>query len=265
MTVESALRTAPAWFTKTIIDEAAVSGTPLLLVVLVAGYFLVSALSKALNSLQNYCTEWLGQNVVHDLRNDLYRHLQSQSMAFYDANQTGQLMSRVTTDVSQVQSFASSGVVRILDAAVGLAIYLGVLLLLDVQLTLIALTAVPAIILIQMRLRRITGIFRELQRMMAQLTSILQENVASIKLVKAFNRERYESERFLTQYWNVRTKRLDSTRIMSAWSQVQEVSTALSAVLVLFFGAQRVMEGSMTIGGLVAFQAYVQMLWSPVR
>jgi subfamily B ATP-binding cassette protein MsbA len=89
--------------------------------------------------------------------------------------------------------------------------------------------------------------------------------VASIKLVKAFNRERYESERFLRQYWDVRSKRLDSTRIMGAWSQVQEVSTALSSVLVLFFGAQRVMEGSLTVGGLIAFQAYVQMLWSPVR
>ena len=99
-----------------------------------------------------------------------------------------------------------------------------------------------------MRVRRITGIFRELSRMMAVLTGILQENVAAIKLVKAFNREGYESDRFLEQYWAIRNRRLRSTRLMQGWSQVQEVSTALSNVLVLYFGALRVMDGSLTIG-----------------
>ncbi|MGH2368789.1 MAG: ABC transporter ATP-binding protein, partial [Chloroflexota bacterium] len=265
MTVESAIRAAPAWFSKTIIDGAPTNGTPWVLFGLVLGFFLVSGAAKALSSIQNYCTELLGQSVVHDLRNDLYRHLQSQSMSFYDTNQTGQLMSRVTSDVSQVQSFVANGVIRIMGAAVGIAIYLALLFALDMQLTLIALSAAPVIILIQLRIRGIMGIYRELRRMMAQLTNILQENVSAFKLVKAYSREPYESKRFLDQYWAVRSRRLRSTRIMGAWSQTQEVSTALSSVLVLYFGAQRVMDGSLTIGGLFAFQAYVLMLWQPVR
>jgi len=236
------MRLAPAWITRTIIDEAVATGTFKDLLWLVAGLFAVTGVAKALNSLQNYLTEWLGQNVVHDLRNDLYRHLQAQSMSFFDANQTGQLMSRVTSDVSQVQSFVASGTIRILDAAVGIVIYLVVLLALDVQMTLVALAALPVIVFCQVRIRRITRIYRELQRMMGRLTGILQENVASIKLVKAYGREAHESQRFLTQYWQIRTKRMDTTRLMGAWSQAQEVSTALAATLVLFVGAQRVME-----------------------
>ncbi|MBI3972127.1 MAG: ABC transporter ATP-binding protein [Chloroflexi bacterium] len=265
MTTESVMRTVPAWLTKLIIDEAAVYGSVQSVVGLTAGLFLVTAVARALNSLQNYSTESLGQNVVHDLRNDLYRHLQSQSMSFYDAHQTGQLMSRVTSDVSQVQFFASNGIIRILDATFGILVYIGVMMALDVQLTLIALSATPIIILVQLRIRTITAIYRELQRMMARLTGILQENVAAIKLVKAYNREQYESDRFLSEYWRIRTRRLWVTRKMGAWSQVQEVSTAFASVLVLYFGAQRVMDGTLTIGGLFAFQAYVLMLWQPVR
>ena len=265
MTSESALRLAPAWFTRTIIDEAVVTGTFKDLLWLVAGLFVVTGVARALNSLQNYLTEWLGQNVVQDLRNDLYRHLQAQSMSFFDANQTGQLMSRVTSDVSQVQSFVASGTIRILDAAVGIVIFLGVLLALDVQMTLVALVALPVIVFCQLRIRRITRIYRDLQRMMGRLTGILQENVASIKLVKAYGREAHESQRFLAQYWQIRTKRMDTTRLMGAWSQAQEVSTALAATLVLFVGAQRVMEGALTVGTLVQFTSYVAMLWGPIR
>ena len=265
MTAEAAVRTAPAWFSAVVIDRAAADGTPWFLFLVVLGYFGVSAVARALAAVQNYCTEWLGQSVVHDLRNSLYRHLQSKSMSFYDVNQTGQLMSRVTGDVGQVQQFVASGVVRVLDSAVSIAIFLAVMLALDVQLTLVALSAAPVIFLTQLRVRRTRGTYREIQRLMAQLSNILQENVAAVKLVKAYNREPHEHRRFLDQYWQVRTRRLETTRVMGAWSQVQETATALSGVLVLVFGAIRVMEGSLTVGQLFAFQAYVGMLWGPVR
>ncbi|HEX2324811.1 MAG TPA: ABC transporter ATP-binding protein [Chloroflexota bacterium] len=265
MTAEAAVRTAPAWFSAVVIDRAAADGTPWFLFLVVLGYFGVSAVARALAAVQNYCTEWLGQSVVHDLRNSLYRHLQSKSMSFYDVNQTGQLMSRVTGDVGQVQQFVASGVVRVLDSAVSITIFLAVMLGLDVQLTLVALSAAPVIFLTQLRVRRTRGTYREIQRLMAQLSNILQENVAAVKLVKAYNREPHEHRRFLDQYWQVRTRRLETTRVMGAWSQVQETATALSGVLVLVFGAIRLMEGSLTVGQLFAFQAYVGMLWGPVR
>jgi ABC-type multidrug transport system fused ATPase/permease subunit len=186
-------------------------------------------------------------------------------MSFFDGNQTGQLMSRVTSDVGQVQSFVARSTIRIADSLVGFTMYLGLLLFIDVQLTIVALAAIPVIVLVQMRLRRIYGIFRELSRMMAQLTNILQENVAAVKLVKAYGREEFENKRFLDQYWAVRNARLNSTRLMTAWSQVQEVSAALSSVLVLYFGVLRVMDGSLTVGTLFAFQSYVLMMWQPVR
>src|SRR5213075_1938765 len=107
---------------------------------------------------QNYCTEWLGQSVVHDLRNDLYRHLQSQSMSFYDANQTGQLMSRVTNDVNQVQFFLTQGIARLANTIATVAIYMVVLVLLDPMLTLVTLIVAPGIWILQSRLSEVMPI-----------------------------------------------------------------------------------------------------------
>ena len=94
-----------------------------------------------------------GQRVIFDLRATLYDHLQSQSMGFYDANQTGQLMSRVTNDVGQVQFFLTQGSSGCVNTAVTIAIYLAAMLLLDAQLTLVALSVPPLIVFLQTRMR----------------------------------------------------------------------------------------------------------------
>ena len=131
MTAESAVRTIPAWFSKTVIDRALADGTPWFLFLIVLGYFAASAVARALASVQNYCTEWVGQRVVFDLRGHLYDHLQSQSMSFYDANQTGQLMSRVTNDVNQVQSFLTQGLSRLVNTFVTIGVFLTMMFFLD--------------------------------------------------------------------------------------------------------------------------------------
>src|SRR5690348_7309433 len=131
MISQTAVQTMPAWMTKTIIDDTVIHGNTRTLFFAVAGLFIATAASRGLQSAQTYCTEWLGQSVVHDLRNDLYGHLQSQSMSFYDQNQTGQLMSRVTSDVGQIQFFVSNGIIRIMDSASSIAIYLVLLFTLD--------------------------------------------------------------------------------------------------------------------------------------
>ncbi|HEX2323961.1 MAG TPA: ABC transporter ATP-binding protein, partial [Chloroflexota bacterium] len=101
--VLSVFRLGPAWFVKLIVDNALPTGDLALAARYVGGMVLVALLTSVLTSGELYLQQWVGQRVVFDLRGKLYDHLQSQSMSFYDANQTGQLMSRVTNDVSQVQ------------------------------------------------------------------------------------------------------------------------------------------------------------------
>ena len=106
----SAFRLGPAWFIKLIIDNAIPESDLRLVAFYVAGLIGVSAVvTSVLSAVELYLEQWVGQRVVFDLRGELYDHLQSQSMSFYDANQTGQLMSRVTNDVTQVQSFLTQG------------------------------------------------------------------------------------------------------------------------------------------------------------
>src|SRR5688572_11272522 len=151
MIVGTGLRMAPAWFTKEVIDVAIPARDPGL-VALFVGLFIASAFAfNALAAIETYLQQMVGQRVIFDLRNALYGHLQSQSMSFYDANQTGQLMSRVTNDVSQVQFFLTQGIARLVNTIVTVVVYLGVLFLLDPQLTLVTLIVAPGIWLLQDR------------------------------------------------------------------------------------------------------------------
>ena len=99
-------RMGPAWFTRAIIDNGIPNGNGRLIIVLCVSMLCVALATNAASSFEGYIEQWLGQHVVFDVRNRLYAHLQSQSMSFYDANQTGQLMSRVTNDVSTVQNLS---------------------------------------------------------------------------------------------------------------------------------------------------------------
>src|SRR5436190_1174726 len=122
----------------------------------------VSGLTNALNAVELYLEQWVGQRVIFDVRGALYDHLQSQSMSFYDANQTGQLMSRVTNDVNQVQFFLTQGLSRLMNTFITIAIFLAMMLYLDWQLTLVAMLVTPLVVFLQRRMSFVMGIYRSM-------------------------------------------------------------------------------------------------------
>jgi ABC-type multidrug transport system fused ATPase/permease subunit len=265
MMVGTGLRMAPAWFTKEVIDVAIPARDPGL-VALFVGLFIGSAFAfNALAAFETYLQQLVGQRVIFDLRNALYGHLQSQSMSFYDANQTGQLMSRVTNDVSQVQFFLTQGISRLINTVVTVAVYLSVLFLLDPQLTAVTLVVAPGILLLQDRLKEVMPLMRRVQRRMADLNVVIQEYVAGVKMIQAFGREEHEARRFDEVNHDIRTTRMRQQQVMALVMPGQEFFSNVSLVLVLAVGAWRVMNGSMTLGTLVAFQTYVLTMWMPVR
>ena len=270
--VLAGFRLGPAWFVKLIIDNALPGGVNApergdlsLAAVYIVGMLGISFLTNTLNAGETYLQQWVGQRVVFDLRAKLYDTLQSQSMSFYDANQTGQLMSRVTNDVQQVQSFITSGVVRLVNTVVTLGINLAVMLYLDPILTAVAMSVTPIVIYFQQRMARVMDLYRGLSRQQAQLNVVLQENVTGIKLVKAFDREDFESERFNKVNWSIRDGRMKTSMNRNIAGAGQEFATYLSAIIIIVFGAWRVMEGAISVGALAAFYSYVLAMWSPVR
>jgi subfamily B ATP-binding cassette protein MsbA len=261
----TSLRMLPAWYTKVVIDEAIPRHDYGLVGTYVALFMLVAFAFNALSAVETYLEQYVGQRVIYDLRNSLYRHLQSQSMSFYDSNQTGQLMSRVTNDVNQVQFFLTQGIARLANTIATVAIYLVVLVLLDPMLTLVTLIVAPGIWLLQSRLSEVMPIMRRVQRRMADLNVVIQEYVAGVKMIQAFNREPHEAARFDEVNRDIRQGRMKQQQLMAIVMPGQEFFTNISLVLILAAGAWRVMHGSMTLGTLVAFQSYVMTMWMPVR
>jgi ABC-type multidrug transport system fused ATPase/permease subunit len=259
------LRMAPAWFTRPIIDVAIPAGD-VGQVGLYVGLFVGSAvIFNLLNAVELYLEQFVGQRVIYDLRSKLYSHLQSQSMSFYDTHQIGQLMSRVTNDVSQVQFFLTQGFTRLVTSLVTIAIYVVVLVILDLQLMIVALLIGPLIWYLQRHLRTVMPLVRLVQRRTGDMNVLIQEYVAGVKMIQGFGREAYEAKRFDAVNREIRSARMVQAHKMAVVMPGQELCTNISLALVLAVGAWRVMDGSLTIGTLVAFQAYVLTMWQPVR
>ena len=258
-------RLGPAWFTKEIIDKAVPQKDFAMALWYVAGLMGVSALVNAFSAVELYLDQWVGQRVIFDLRAKLYDHLQSQSMSFYDANQTGQLMSRVTNDVQQVQFFLSGGISRLLNTVFTVSIFLVMMVALDWQLTLVSLAVLPLVVYFQRRFAAAMPLYRIAMQKSADLNVVIQEDVTGIKLVKAFNREGFESDRFNKVNWAIREARMKSNYMMAVASPGIDFSTYVAAIIIISYGGWRVMSGELTVGGLAAFYSYVLTLWSPVR
>ncbi|HEV7214395.1 MAG TPA: ABC transporter ATP-binding protein [Chloroflexota bacterium] len=258
-------RMAPAWFMRSIIDQGIPQRAGRLIIALTLAMLVVALLTNAVNSFETYLEQWLGQHVVFDIRNKLYGHLQSQSMSFFDTNQTGQLMSRVTNDVSTVQNFLGSGLARLINTLVTIAINLVILLFLDVKLTFIALSVLPIIIFLQRRMNQLRPRWRALQQKMADVNTVIQETTVAIKLIKAFGREQYEADRFNKANWEMRQVRLKTSIQTGYIFPGQDFAASVSQALVLTVGAAQVIHHSMSLGSLVAFQTYVMAMWQPFR
>lgn len=223
-------------------------------------------LSAALNGFQSYITQWVAGHIGYDLRNRLYNHIQHLSFSFHDHEQTGQLISRCIEDVRSVQNFIGSSIIDILQIIFVLVGAMGIMLSENWQLTLIAITPVIPLIFITTKFgARVTELFFKVDQTLGSLSSRLQENVTGAQVVRAFAREGYEAERFdqsNREYYDARIS------VISLWSRIMPTTdflVSLSTILLLWFGGNRVVQKTLTVGELVAFNAYVIMLAEPAR
>ncbi len=255
----------PAWLMAQIIDNAIPKMRPELLVILVLLYAVLSLGNAGLAAWQNYLVQVLGQHVIQDLRNQVFEAIERQSSAFFDTHETGQLMSRVTNDVNLIQLFLNSALLNIIGSTITPVVALIILLRTDVSLTLLVLLATPPIVVFQLRIARIRIFWRSIQRRVGELNVVLQESLSAIKLVKAFNRLASEAARFDTFNSQIRKERLWAQGNSMVFGQLQGLATSIASVVVLAVGANHVIAHAMTIGTLVAFQRYVNMLFLPFQ
>ncbi len=236
-------------------------------IVLTASLLLLGvAIVRALCTFtSNYWSEKASQGAAYDMRNTIFSRLERLSFSYYDKAQTGQLMTRVTSDVEAVRTFTGTNLVQLLNAIVLLVGSATILLATNWRLGLIALTIVPAIALVFFFfLRRISPRFRLVQQKLGNLNTILQENLAGVRVIKAFVREPYELKRYRAANDDLLSENLFVVRGTSLSFPLIFLFANLGTLAVIWFGGNEVIGGSLTIGQLVAFNSYLSFLLMPV-
>jgi ATP-binding cassette subfamily B multidrug efflux pump len=226
----------------------------------------IGVLTALLNLLQRYLTEWIGAHVGYDLRNAMYERIQELPFTYHDHTTTGQLINRCIEDVRAVQSFAGDSLVQLVQLAVLAVGVIAALVLRNPMLALIALLPlVPMTLMTTAFGKRITLLFYDVDNNLGDLSAQLQENVLGAHVVRAFAREPHAIERFDVinrQYIKARLT------VIGEWAKVMPTTNLLinlGTILILFAGGPLVFAGKMTVGELVAFNAYLLMLSAPVQ
>jgi ABC-type multidrug transport system fused ATPase/permease subunit len=204
--------------------------------------------------------------VEFDLRNRMYAHLQSLELAFFDGQQTGQLMSRSTVDLQSVRFFLGYGLIFMLQSALTILIAAGVMLAVNPLLAAVALAPTPFVIWVAFRYgRRNRPASQEVQQRIAELTAEAEENVSGVRVVKAFAQERRQLRRFEQAVKRVFDQSMISTRLRAFYNPFIGFLPQLGLAAILIVGGRQAINGTITVGEFVAFYGYVLMLTSPVR
>jgi len=266
MVVLAACTAAVAWMLKPVLDEALTGkNTDLIYMIplIIIGLYMIKGVAYF---GQAYLMGYIGQHVIYDLRNLLYQRLTAQSLSFYAHRKTGELLARLSYDVSLVQSAVSTAVTALMRDAISIVFLLGVILVQDWLLALIAMLVFPAVIYPIARFgRKMRHATLDGQASMGELTSLLEETVTGIRVVKAFGMEEYERSRFRRFTGDFLEHQLRVFRVNALSFPIMELLAGFGIAGVLFYGGLRVASGETTAGTLVSFLAAVIMLYEPVK
>ncbi|HYW72993.1 MAG TPA: ABC transporter ATP-binding protein [Pyrinomonadaceae bacterium] len=232
----------------------------------VLAVFVIAAVGAVSSYFEKYLTTSVGQWVMHDLRRVLYSHIQRLSLSYHDQKRTGDLISRCTTDIDAVQSLISQVLLGMLVNVLTLLGMMAVMLYLNWAFTVIALLVAPALFFVVYHYtHRIKNASRAMRRQEGEVVSVLEEVLSSIRVVKAFAREDYEQKRFERESRESVEKALAARNFKAKLPPIVEIIVACGTCLVLWYGAQLVLAGSLTGGELLVFLLYLGKMYKPMR
>src|SRR5262245_27968043 len=220
----------------------------------------------ALTVLSNYTTIQIGQRMVRDLRSDLYAHLHRLSMAFHTRAQAGDLLYRVTADTFALQSLTMNCLFPATSAIILLVGMTVIMARLAWQLTSLALSVCPLLLLVIGRLnRRITVAAGEMRERESEVYGVVQRAMSAMRVIQAFTREDEEHRRFMTASERSLAASLRLYTLQTFYSGVVNLLIALGTAAVVWVGARHVLEGTLTVGSLVVFISYLASLYGPIN
>jgi ATP-binding cassette subfamily B protein len=229
-------------------------------------YLLTLAVLFALEYAQTYTMQMVGQRAMYDLRMELFAHLHRLPVQFFDRNPVGRLVTRVTSDVDVLNEMFTSGVVAVFGDFFSLLFIVVVMLQMDARLALVTFAVLPLIVLATMLFRRtVRDCYRRIRVAIARINAHLAEHITGMSVVQLFNREEKSFEEFDKINRAHKVAFLDSVFAHSLFYPTVEVLSSIAIASILWYGGHQMLEGSLTIGILVAFIQYAQRFFRPIQ
>ncbi len=262
----SGLELAAPYITKIAIDEAIIQFDRHKLALLMALYLGTILTLGICNYIQKYMVNHIGQRIMHDLAMDLFTHLQRLSLSFYNKHPVGRIVTRLTNDIQSLQELFTSGVVAVFSDVFILAAIIGMMLFLNVKLTLVTLIGMPIILVISTFFRRaIRKTYDQIRIKIARLNAFLNENITGIKVVQLFNAQKESMEEFSGLSRDYMKLWLKTVGYISLFFPFISLMGGVMTALVIWYGGSQVIRDALTFGSLVAFLQYVQRLIHPLH
>jgi len=215
---------------------------------------------------QTYLANWLGQTIIKDIRVQLYKHVMSFQLKYFDRTPIGQLVTRTVSDIETIANIFSQGVLVIFGDILKLIAVIVIMLYTNWQLTLISLIPIPILVFATSIFKRvIKKAFQQVRTQVARLNSFVQERITGMKIIQIFNREEVEMERFREMNKLHRNAHIRTVWAYSIFFPVVEMLSASSLGLLVWWGTKGVLASLTTLGELFAFILYIHMLYRPIR
>lgn len=213
-----------------------------------------------------YLTQWIGQRTIFDLRMEVFRHLQRLSLRFYDRNPIGRLITRVTNDIEVLNEMFSSGIVMVFTDIFTIIGILYFMFTMNWELTLVSMSVLPFLFYGTFLFRRkAREAYREVRRQIARINSFMQEHISGMMVDQVFNRERKSYQKFSDINSAHRDANIKSIFYYAIFYPSVELIGALSIGLIIWYSGLNALEGSITIGTVMAFLQFNEMFWRPIR
>lgn len=262
----AAAKLAQPWLLKVAIDDHIVTGRMEGLPLLSLSYFALILADGLLTYLEIYLLQYLGQRVMFDLRVGLFSHIQRLPASFFDRTPTGGLVTRVTSDVEVLGEMFTAGIISIVGDVLVLVGIVGIMLWMNLKLSLVTFTVLPLLLYIVFTFRtRMRTSFREVRARLSNLNSFLAESIGGMAVVQLFNRQETERREFTRLNAAYRDANLPVITWDAALFASVEALSSVAVGLIIWYGGGEIVSGALSFGALVAFIQYIEKFFAPIR
>jgi ATP-binding cassette subfamily B protein len=237
-----------------------------LLLLCCGAILVIAALAAVLGFGQAYWMGTAGQQVIFDVRRALFAHVQRLSLSFHDGQRRGDLVARLTGDIQAIQALVVSGLLALVTNLLTLVGMIVIMVTIDWRFAAVALSVAPVLLYAARRyVARIKQATRLARKKEGEVTAVAQETLSAIRVVQAFAREEHEDARFARHSQESLEANLETTTLQAQFSRVVDLLVAVGTALIVYVGAQRVLDGQLSVGDLLIFISYLGLMYGPLR